>query len=80
MSNLSEVLLLRFPPYSDVKTTHAFLSYKCLQDNQRAKTLFNGFVFCGKSLVVTVGKECEVNVEASVRETRSIATQTWIMS
>lgn len=80
MSNLSEILDLKFFPDDGSKTTRAILSYKKLQDNRKAKMLFNGFVFCGKSLEIQVGNEVEVDTEASLKETKNIATQTWIMS
>jgi hypothetical protein len=80
MSSLSSILELRFAPPTDAKTTYAYLSYKRLQDNSKAKMLLNGFVFCGKALEVRVGKEVEVDFEASATETRHIGTQTWIIS
>ena len=80
MSNLSGILELRFAPDCDLRSTQAFLSYKRLQDNRKAKQLFNGFMFYGKSLEFQVGTEVEVDVSAGVIESKSVATQTWIMS
>lgn len=80
MSNLSSILELRFPPDSDLRSTHAFFSYKRLQDNRKALQLFNGFVFCGKALEFRIGSEVEIDVKASEIETKCMATQTWIMS
>ena len=80
MSNLSQILELRFPPDCELKSIHAFLSYKRLQDNRKAHQLFNGFMFYCKPLEFQIGAEVEVDVSSSMVDTKSIGTQTWIMS
>lgn len=80
ISNLSPIIKFVQEYNINGKKSTAVLSYKRIQDNRKAKILFNGFVFCGNSLEFEETNEVEIDMEQEKIITMCNSTQTTLQT